>query len=183
LCAPLLHPDPPSERDPLSFNSTTSSTIHLSFNHLHNTSKTALMSLGITPIVQVTMADAPSPTSGSLVDKVAALDIKHDGKVSASPTSTTPTLANPVTQGGSPFAGLAGVKDDGTNIGSAAARKASVHERERMSFTTGSERKGSQIGSRRPSRRGSGIITTPSGQQQVFHTRTNVSALILIRGS
>ena len=138
------------------------------------------MSLGITPIVQVTMADSTTPTN--LVDKVAALDIKHSGeRVAASPGTVTPQLSNPLSPvsptapSPSPFGSLAGVKDDGTNIGGAAARKASVHEKDRMSFTTTGGRKPSAVGSRRPSRRGSGVVVTPSGQQQVFHTRTNVS--------
>jgi hypothetical protein len=135
----------------------------------------------ITPIVQVTMADTPSPTKQTLSDKVAALDIKGGIPQTASPGAVTPTLANPLSPAGStahspsPFGSLGGVKDDGTNIGGAGARKASIHEGSRMSFTTtGGERKGSSVGSRRPSRRGSGVITTPSGQQAVFHTRTNV---------
>jgi hypothetical protein len=132
----------------------------------------------ITPIVQVTMADTPSPTKQTLSDRVAALDIKGGIPQTASPGAVTPTLANPLSPAGSgpsPFGSLGGVKDDGTNIGGAGARKASIHEGSRMSFTTtGGERKGSSVGSRRPSRRGSGVITTPSGQQAVFHTRTNV---------
>jgi len=138
------------------------------------------------PVVQVTMADTPSPTKQTLSDKVAALDIKGGIPQTASPGATTPTLSNPLSPmtttapGSSPFGSLGGVKDDGTNIGGAGARKASIHEGARMSFTTtgGAERKGSNAGSaggRRPSRRGSGVITTPSGQQAVFHTRTNVS--------
>lgn len=147
------------------------------------------------PIVQVTMADTPSPTKQTLSDKVAALDIKGGIPQTASPGAVTPTLANPLSPvsptapGPSPFGSLGGVKEDGTNIGGAGARKASVHEGGRMSFTTtGGERKGSNVGtagSRRPSRRGSGVITTPSGQQAVFHTRTNVrlrSAARLIVG-
>jgi hypothetical protein len=136
------------------------------------------------PIVQVTMADTPSPTKQSLVDKVAALDIKGGIPQSASPGAVTPTLSNPLSPvsptapGSSPFGSLGAVKDEKTNIGGAGHRKASIHEGPRMSFTTtGGERKGSTVGSagsRRPSRRGSGVITTPSGQQAVFHTRTNV---------
>jgi hypothetical protein len=149
------------------------------------------MSLGITPIVQVTMADTPSPTKTpgggpSLADRVSGINInQNQGQGNTeSPGSMTPQLSNPLSplsptvpmtnSGPSPFGSLAGVKDDGTNIGGSAARKASVHER--ASFTTGhgGERKGSQVHSRRPSRRGSGVVTTPSGQQAVFHTRTNV---------
>jgi hypothetical protein len=151
-------------------------------------SESTNMSLGITPIVQVTMADSTTPTN--LVDKVAALDIKHSGeRVASSPGTVTPSLSNPLSPvsptapGPSPFGSLAGVKDDGTNIGGAGARKASVHERDRMSFTTTGGRKGSSVGSRRPSRRGSGVVVTPSGQQQVFHTRTNVSSLSVARAS
>jgi len=152
---------------------------HISFISRHNI---ALMQSVITPIVQVTMADTPSPTKQTLSDKVAALDIKGGIPQTASPGAATPTLSNPLSPAAStphspsPFGSLGGVKDDGTNIGGAGARKASIHEGSRMSFTTtGGERKGSSTGSRRPSRRGSGVITTPSGQQAVFHTRTNVS--------
>jgi hypothetical protein len=148
---------------------------HLSFIFRHII---ALMQSVITPIVQVTMADTPSPTKQTLSDRVAALDIKGGIPQTASPGAVTPTLSNPLSPAGSgpsPFGSLGGVKDDGTNIGGAGARKASIHEGSRMSFTTtGGERKGSSVGSRRPSRRGSGVITTPSGQQAVFHTRTNV---------
>ena len=140
-----------------------------------------LMPSVITPIVQVTMADTPSPTKQTLSDKVAALDIQGGIPQTATPGAVKPTLANPLSPAAStahspsPSGSLGGVKDDGTNIGGAGARKASVHEGSRMSFTTtGGERKGSSVGSRRPSRRGSGVIMTPSGQQAVFHTRTNV---------
>jgi hypothetical protein len=152
---------------------------------------TALMSLAITPIVKVTMAE-PSPTKAgapSLADRVAALNLSqggnsnsNTGKPTDSPGTITPQLSNPLSPmsptapGGSPFGNLAGVKDDGTNIGGAAARKASVHERASFTTTSGTERKGSSVHSRRPSRRGSGVITTPSGQQ-VFHTRTNVGTV------
>ena len=151
---------------------------HIPFISRHNIQ---LMQSVITPIVQVTMADTPSPTKQTLSDKVAALDIKGGIPQTASPGAATPTLSNPLSPGTptahspSPFGSFGGVKDDGTNIGGAGARKASIHEGSRMSFTTtGGEKKGSTTGSRRPSRRGSGVITTPSGQQAVFHTRTNV---------
>lgn len=162
----------------LAFHQTTSFTIRPTRH------KVAALMASV-PIVQVTMADTPSPTKQTLSDKVAALDIKGDVPQTASPGAVTPTLANPLSSASSkapspsPFGSLGGVKDDGTNIGGANARKASVHEGSRMSFTAvGGERKGSNVGtagSRRPSRRGSGVVTTPSGQQAVFHTRTNVS--------
>lgn len=150
--------------------------------------------LGITPIVSVTMADTPvSPTKGgasTLAERVAKLDIEQGGAKmpgalpqSASPTSMSRVPSNPLmspltttapTTGeqASPFGSLGGVKDDGTNIGGSGARKASVHERK--SFSSADPR-GSVGGSRRPSRRGSGVIMTPSGLQAVYHTRTNVS--------
>jgi hypothetical protein len=61
------------------------------------------------------------------------------------------------------------VLDNGTNIGSAAGRKASIGQ----TFTL--ERRTSQSGSGRVSRRGSGAIMTPSGAHVVYHTRTDVS--------
>lgn len=148
-------------------------------------------SLGFTPIVKVSMADTPSKNRApSLSERVAALDIENGGSAiparSESPTSMARVPSNPILSplsptvpvtgagGASPFGSLGGVKDDGTNIGGAAARKASIHERK--SFTT-TEVRGSQSGSRRPSRRGSGVVVTPGGQQAVFHTRTNVSKL------
>lgn len=159
--------------------------------------------LGITPIVSVTMADPVSPTkSGSaasvIADRLAKLDMEKGSSAmpgalpqTSSPTSMSRVPSNPIlsplstttpSTGGqpSPFGSLGGVKDDGTNIGGAAARKASVHERKK-SFT-GSESRGSMSGSRRPSRRGSGVIMTPSGLQAVFHTRTNVSSTNITSG-
>lgn len=107
--------------------------------------------------------------------------------------------------------------DNGTNIGSAYGRKASISggqpfTLERRPSSTGSDRRGSNSSSRRPSfgaplhgltsmtavdsppagaaisrspslgrssrassRRGSGTVVTATGQQVVFHTRTQVS--------
>lgn len=147
------------------------------------------------------MADNSVPptkrtSAPSLADRVAALGLEQGqsgvaipgATDSASPTTMSRVPSNPILSplsptvptGGSqpsPFGNLAGVKDDGTNIGGAAARKASIHERK--SFTT-TERRGSQDGSRRPSRRGSGVVMTPGGQQAVFHTRTNVSSARIV---
>ncbi|EIW69221.1 hypothetical protein TREMEDRAFT_39456 [Tremella mesenterica DSM 1558] len=59
---------------------------------------------------------------------------------------------------------LAGVQDNGTNLGSLAGRRAS-----QTIFSM--ERRTSQGGPR--SRRGSGAVLTPSGTTVVYHTRTN----------
>lgn len=60
------------------------------------------------------------------------------------------------------------VLENGTNIGSAAGRKASIPAQ------VDPERIISTSGSGRTSRRGSGLVMTPGGVQTVYHTRTNV---------
>jgi hypothetical protein len=76
----------------------------------------------------------------------------------------------------SPMSPLAGVHDNGTNIGSAGGRKASLPGNSRMSFTANDGK--SPTGSRRPSRRGSGVFTSTSGGQQVVFTRNDVGVAV-----
>ncbi|WVQ83485.1 hypothetical protein IAT38_005626 [Cryptococcus sp. DSM 104549] len=63
------------------------------------------------------------------------------------------------------------VLENGTNIGSAAGRKASIPGRSSMSLEKADTP--SAPGSGRISRRGSGVVMTPGGAQVVYHTRTN----------
>lgn len=69
--------------------------------------------------------------------------------------------------------------DNGTNIGSAAGRKASFGGGSALGQTFNMERRVSQGEtanvSRRGSRRGSGVVMTPQGAPVVYHTRTDVS--------
>lgn len=116
-------------------------------------------------------AEAPSPrsgtaTPGTLAERVAALQ-------ASSPGPQSPTHRSSFTHGArtaSPASGA--VLDNGTNIGSTAGRKPSISNPAQL-FNM--ERRTSTGGSRRMSRRGSGAITTPSGNQAVFHSRTEVS--------
>ena len=87
------------------------------------------------------------------------------------PLAMTPSSL-PGTPAGGP--GTGGVLDNGTNIG-IAGRKSSIHGRQdlNMERRTSSGTSGRGSGSR--SRRGSGVMLTPSGGQTVQHTRTHVS--------
>lgn len=115
------------------------------------------------------LSTSPGPASpapaGSLADRVAALEV-------GSPKSQTPVPAPAPAGAGmrrSSSAG-AGVLDNGTNLGSLSGRKASIGA---AVNPFNMERRTSTEGSRRPSRRGSGVVMTPQGAQVVFHTRTD----------
>ncbi|KAK1920871.1 putative hexokinase [Papiliotrema laurentii] len=82
-----------------------------------------------------------------------------------------PPIDTEVSQPSTPSGGNAGVLDNGTNLGSALGRKPSVGHRDSLSMEQRTS--SSQPGSRRGSRRGSGVFTTPSGTQVVYHTRTH----------
>jgi hypothetical protein len=97
---------------------------------------------------------------GSLSERLAKLD-----------TTTPPLTQSPAQSApGTPITNFTGsVIDNGTNIG-LAGRKASMGAKQEMSM----ERRTSTGGSGGRSRRGSGVVLTPSGTQVVYHTRTNV---------
>lgn len=120
----------------------------------------------LTPLAKVKMSDetpqtttTTPPTLGNIVDGVARM-------------STSPSVSRSSSQPGTP--GGSAVVDNGTNLGSTMGRKASIPSQQKP-FSM--ERRTSQPSSRRGSRRGSGVFTTPSGTQAVYHTRTHVSGM------
>lgn len=101
----------------------------------------------------------------SLIDPLSKLST-----ASPEPAPSEPMLSRTSRTGSpSPFhsSSPAPVLDNGTNIGQASGRKASLPGKGSFSM----ERKGSLNGGRR----GSGTVLTPSGGLSVYHTRTNVS--------
>ncbi|ORX36465.1 hexokinase-domain-containing protein [Kockovaella imperatae] len=73
-------------------------------------------------------------------------------------------------------AGGGAVMDNGTNLGSALGRKASLGPSQKQTFNMERRTSASAAGSGRVSRRGSGVVVTPSGTQAVYHTRTHGEA-------
>ena len=117
------------------------------------------------------LSTSPGPatpnTPGTLAERVAAMEL-----------GTAPAAgADAPMRRSSSAAG--GVLDNGTNIGSLSGRKASVGAGNAVPFNM--ERRTSQSGSARMSRRGSGVVMTPHGTNTVYHTRTDVR-ISLIRG-
>jgi hypothetical protein len=119
--------------------------------------------LKVAAIDRIKMSDpsAPAPNVGALSEKLE--------KLNTSAVTESPPGSAPGTPGGHGHA----VVDNGTNLGSLHGRKASVGAKAEP-FAMERRVSGSAQGSRRPSRRGSGVFMTPSGTQAVYHTRTHV---------
>ena len=118
-----------------------------------------------TPVDKAKMPNPAAPAAdipvlGAIADKLE--------KLTTSPSASR-SPSQPPTPGGS------AVVDNGTNIGSTMGRKASAGAQVLEKKTNVS-----QPPSRRGSRRGSGVFTTPSGTTAVYHTRTNVSCKFML---
>jgi hypothetical protein len=121
-----------------------------------------------TPVEKHKMPNPDAPTSdipvlGAIADKLEKL------------STSSPSISHPSSQPSTP--GGSAVIDNGTNLGSTMGRKPSSGS---QAAPFAMERRGSQPPSRRGSRRGSGVFTTPSGTTAVYHTRTNVSCFLAV---
>ena len=114
----------------------------------------------VTPLVPIMTDLTHHPDT--LANRLAQLE------TSTPPRSSSPSSPSSPASKGPSFAG-GGVLENGTNTGSTAGRKGSLPGRSSFSMEKGVSGSGSR------SRRGSGVVLTPSGTQVVYHTRTHVS--------
>ena len=109
---------------------------------------------------------------GPLAERLSKLNVNSPKKI-AVPEEAVDT-ESPARSGAATPA-----KERKSSSGSASVRKPSIGALTGL----GMERRESQPPSGRTSRRGSGVITTPSGVSSVYHTRTNVRRLSMLLAS